>query len=178
MLDLETKIYTQIWALLNDPTNGISTLVDPANQIRYDQISGMQIADKKTTADSDYPQAELLIRSGSTDLYTGTETFDTYSEDDSGNIIPPQQPWLETHTYIYRLRLKSDIQPIQTPDVLGSTARTALRAGGPRLGLKEITRVRLAWTLRETDRDENDSTRRWVTVIDVTVQCQIQSTDL
>lgn len=170
-VDFETLIYTQIWNLLNADSVW-ANLVDPKNQIRYDQESGMQIAEPRNTADSEFPQAQLWIKGGGSDMYTGTETFDTYS--DGG----PHQPWLETHELTYRLVLKSQFQPLSEPDVLGSQSRSALRAGGPRLGLDCVSKWRTRWSTRQVRGSDNDATRRWWTTIDISVQLQVQSPDL
>lgn len=170
-VDFETQIYAKIWTLLNaDPI--WAALVPLSNQIRYDDVSGIQTADKQTTADGDYPQAQLWLKSGSSDNYTGTETFDTYSPGG------PHQPWMETWELGYRLVLKSQLTALQEPDVLGSQSRQALRAGGPRLGISQITRWRSRWSTRQVRGSENDQTRRWITTIDIAVQLQVQSDEI
>jgi hypothetical protein len=173
-IDHETMIYSRIWELLLS-RDKFTKMVPPGNRIRYDKVEGLNSVEKENPTDADFHEAILFPSSGESSLYTEGETFQTYSPEG------PSQ-WTEKLGFVYTLMLTSPWVGVHKIDRLCAEARTAIRRGGPRLGLPFLISAKLNWkTLREVrtaDESGLSQTVRWVSEVEISVECEVEGATL
>jgi hypothetical protein len=149
--DLEMQTYAAIRSILENDA-AWSGAVDPANRIWHNGEPTPTSPEKASVADGDFPQSELRVRAGSSQLYESEVTLGTYAPGNPCN-------YLERGTLIFRLILFSQLLGQTEQSNLRNLTINALRKAGPRLGLNFISAMKTIWeTTQVVERTPDDDT--------------------
>jgi len=166
-------IYQALWNLANAhaPTEAALKL---GNQVRED---GTHINPRGTRAKApaDFPRAWLRHTGVSDTGFTEDPTFAAMESD----IVTAGDGWGEKIAVTYELKVIHADLVLTKASIFELELMTAIRKGGPRLGLDYV----IGWTTNAqttetaTDPDAPDVIRR-VTVITITVNCWFEGSEL
>lgn len=168
------EIYQAIWDLVeaHAPTAG---KLKPANEVRFDQ--GKRQPPKMIMGarqDADFPSVKLEARSLVDQAFTSDPTFavlnDTFEVADGS--------WQEPITQTFEAKIThNDFQQDKNWQ-FEAELMTAIRKGGPRLGLAYV----VGWTIQidrtEKNKEEAGGTLRPFTLIRITVQMLFEGSEL
>lgn len=166
-------VYQKIFTLLENHAPTAAAL-KIGNQIREDQG---KLNPRGTIAKqpADFPRI-ILRHTGMTDSgFTEDATFAAMESD----IVDSGDGWSEKVVLNYQAKVIHDSLDLNKASIFELEAMTALRKGGPRLGLDYI----VAWTTNalttEVDNDPDAPGRmRRVTTITINVTCAFEGTEL
>lgn len=166
-------IYQQLWALVerHAPTRG---KLKDGNEVREDQ-GRLNPRGTRAKAPADFPRI-ILRHTGIADTgFTQDPTFASLESD----IVTSGQGWQEQATVTYDAKIIHDDLRMDVGASFELELLTALRKGGPRLGIDCI----VGWTTNsktvETDADLDAPGRmRRVTTITITVTCLFEGSEL
>lgn len=166
-------IYQQLWTLAEGhaPTRG---KLKDGNEVREDQ-GRLNPRGARAKAPADFPRI-ILRHTGLTD--TGFIQEPTFANLES-DILASGQGWQEQATVTYQAKVIHDDLRLDVGASFELELMTALRKGGPRLGIDYI----VGWTTNlqtvETDADADAPGRmRRVTTITITVTCLFEGSEL
>jgi hypothetical protein len=132
--DLE---YARLWELLEGHAP-VAAAVKPGNRVKLTAgaiVPPKMLMDRKQTAD--YP--ELMLLPGDFEWPFFTDKTAGYPVYNSGAVIA-NQSWLELDTQSYNLTISHGDAKWTAAGLLLAEVKTAIRKGGPRLGLSWIWR--------------------------------------
>jgi hypothetical protein len=167
-------IYRALWTLAeaHTPTAGKLRV---GNEVRMDdgKLTPPKLRLNKQAAD--FPQVTLRY-TGETD--TGFEQDPTFSTLDP-NVVTSGNSWNEQITLTYQAKVIHDDLRLDVGALFELELKTAIRKGGPTLGLDYVT----GWTTNsqtvETDQDPDAMGHlRRVTTLTINVTCLFEGTEL
>lgn len=167
--DIATAFYV---AIANGLLTDTAWPVKAENFVSYDGLEGLQTPDKQQTADSDYPQAELVGPiEGSINLTGNDVTFGTHTPEGCPGHVEPGN-------YRFRLTVTSQLLGIREVNPLTLESINAIRRLGPKLGgIDGVTEVKVRFREKQ-DAPDGDDLRRFITEIEIMISTEIDGSTL
>jgi hypothetical protein len=171
-------VYGRIWDLLGQYPP-LAQAIPVGNRIRLDAALPMPF--KTAKQDGDFPEAVLLAYGGGDSEYSSFKTFPMAN----AGAIPIAQSWIETWTETFALTINHRDLQLDVALSTEAAALTALRLGGPRLGLPFVHRwgqvaiARQITTGRSPPFDAAgaDGTRRLTSTLEFAVTLRLKGED-
>jgi hypothetical protein len=165
-------LYQKIFALAeaHAPTAGKLKI---ANEVREDR--GLRNPNpQRAKAPADFPRVVLRDKGVTDSVFNEDATFSTQNDD----FDPATDSWSEKITQTYEAKILHDGLNLTNASAFELELMTALRKGGPRLGLPYVTGWTTSSTTTETANDTDGPGLRRVTTLTIAVSMMFEGPEL
>jgi hypothetical protein len=166
-------LYQRIFTLLENHAPTAASL-KLGNEVREDQ-GRLNPRGSTAKAPADFPRVVLRHTGGTDTGFTEEPTFAAMESD----IVTAGGTWIEKVTERFEIKAVYDDLSLNKSSIFELELKTAIRKGGPRLGIDYVTGWSTTTETVETDTDPDFPSRmRRVTKIILTVTCYFEGTEL